>query len=742
MKVILPPDADLNDFEGDLHSYLVQSSLSGLALLNCSFAKYGGSFKEIDALVLLEPAVFVCIEAKGYRDSRWTGNINSQWRANHIRINAAGKSNPHKQANSYSLLIKNILTETDLYHYNPYVIPVVVAPDDADIHITDAVVNHYTRRGSGLYICNLSYLDKFLEQAVATDSKPDLERHIQALGGLHRIAQSLLNISEEQFERLLDPSLDKSLELEEPSSSHLKPIPILEATTESEAELIDAQDVSASQTASVTDTAEEEIKPDTGNLDKTLPDSVLAPDISTALQSLTIEQPAEERTLNKVIDTPTVSPEAVQDIEDDELLQPDSTNPFGHTGELNEFKASIQAAKVQEFNTTSISPKDLEQQKPLKKWVAITTLGILALPSLIFAQWASKTKLDASKITIGTLWKPESQQKLTEYLEDNVAPSNFWSYLQGKRISIVVDGDKTLAYTEAKKRMRDLEWDIAFTTSPILSIFADDLGYDWGFRMFPGSPFYQSGLFVRNGSPIQSIDDVDSQTRIALGGFNSSSSFYYPVYALYGKTIKVETGNRGQKIVDLVRTGKADVGAAAIGDSIREDSDVTVIHVSRDLPSSSVYFSPQLSEADRKSLKALMRSASDAIQNDSNFGEGNKPDYTELRKIVARVEEVTACADFSQNPVRLFCDGDQSIVKISGTVNGVSSTDDAYELSVQEAGKFYRVVLPQALASDLDIGQIIDLQGRSVQITVPSVQDKQSPYRYHIKRETQIQLLN
>ncbi len=57
-------------------------------------------------------------------------------------------------------------------------------------------------------------------------------------------------------------------------------------------------------------------------------------------------------------------------------------------------------------------------------------------------------------------------------------------------------------------------------------------------------PFYQSVFFVKKGSPIRSLKDLKPTTVIALGDFNSASSFYMPSYTLYGKRLIVDLGHR------------------------------------------------------------------------------------------------------------------------------------------------------------------------------------------------------
>lgn len=327
-----------------------------------------------------------------------------------------------------------------------------------------------------------------------------------------------------------------------------------------------------------------------------------------------------------------------------------------------------------------------------------------------------KTKLIQTKLTIGTLWTPESLEGLTEHIEENSVPANYIDFLKGEKIKVRINGDKTLSYTEAQKRIETKTWDIAFANSPILSIFANNQGYSHIAGMFPETINYQGGLFVRKDSLIKSLNDIKPSTRVALGGFNSASSFYMPVYDLYGKTITADTGNRGQDIIDLVRKGKADMGAAAIGDFLRkDDSDFRIIYVSRNIPSSGVYASSNLSELDRENIKKLMLNAPAKVQKQANYGDKPEPDYTEFRKIVKRVEEILICADFSQNPVTLACSG--NIETIRGTINGVSIRGDDSFIKLSANGRIYNISVSLRIIKELfGSDRLTDIQGKLVQL--------------------------
>ncbi|TVQ45676.1 MAG: serine/threonine protein kinase [Gloeocapsa sp. DLM2.Bin57] len=344
-------------------------------------------------------------------------------------------------------------------------------------------------------------------------------------------------------------------------------------------------------------------------------------------------------------------------------------------------------------------------------------LGVKSIPYL------TKPKLSVDTIKIGHLWYPDDYLDLESHLEAELVPANYWDFLKGKKINVIIEGDRSLSYQEARNRIAKRQWDIAFTLSPINSIWAIDHDYTYLAAMFPESTYYEGGLFVRRDSPIQSIDDLGPTTIIALGGLNSASSFYMPAYTLYGKTVSVDTGNRGQDIVNKIKQGEVDAGAAAIGDSIRKDDpDLRIIHVSGAIPGSGVYLSPDLSRRDRQSLTQVMLNASEDIKEQANYGgDSPEPDYTEFRKIMARVDEILICSDFSKNPVNFFCPDNITISEIRAKVNGSSFRNNQYLLKAVGAdNQIYNVTIdPDLFQSIVGSDKLTDIHNKNLVITIP-----------------------
>ena len=307
--------------------------------------------------------------------------------------------------------------------------------------------------------------------------------------------------------------------------------------------------------------------------------------------------------------------------------------------------------------------------------------------------------------------------------------AEFKSYLEkqlgSKASSVIIEGNSSIAYIEAQNRIAKQEWDIVFALSPMNGMRAKDNGYIWAAKMFPNFPsVYQAALFVRANSPIQSVNDIVSSTVIALGDFNSVSSFYMPAYDLYGKSVSVTVGHRGSKIKELVASKQADVGTAVYS-SIKDDPRFRVIHVSREIPGAGVYLSPKLSPADRGQISRLLMNAPEAIKKQANYGRGDEPDYEVFRTVSIRADEVMACADFKRNPVQFFCnEPHQGIVgKVSGFTNETGGII-RFRLE-QEHGKICNVMVPLQTLSGVPDGTSPGvLNGKRINIV--SVQPQES----------------
>lgn len=325
-------------------------------------------------------------------------------------------------------------------------------------------------------------------------------------------------------------------------------------------------------------------------------------------------------------------------------------------------------------------------------------------------------KLQTTTLTIGILSPPKYYQGLADYLKQQF----------GNKIQIVIDGDEKFSYEEARKRMIGKEWDIAFPQSPMLSIAAKNNGYTYAARMFPDSPpYYQATIFTKADSPIKSINDLKPTHTIAMGDFNSASSFYMAAYDLYGKTLKVNMGHKSSKIRELVKTEKADIGAAAYI-AVKDDKDLRIIHLSKQIPGGNVYLSPNLSESDRQTITKVLLNAPADIRKNANYGVGEEHDYSQLIKISRRTEQVLKCAKFPQEnsviSVNFYCPNDKpdspSKSEILGKINGWTKKGEVESFKLLgDNNKVYEVIIQENVFNQIpDAPNPIAIQGQNVKI--------------------------
>jgi ABC-type phosphate/phosphonate transport system substrate-binding protein len=263
--------------------------------------------------------------------------------------------------------------------------------------------------------------------------------------------------------------------------------------------------------------------------------------------------------------------------------------------------------------------------------------------------------LRKTSLIIGYFTSPHQPREMN----DEYNRINFQKYLKeklGEKVNeIIIEQYYNTPYQKMQSLIANKELDIVFSHSPMNSWVAKKNGYIWlGGHNPSTSAYYHSVLFVRADSPIQSIADVKATTRVALGHVGSASSFYVPVYDLYGKRLNVTLVNSHREIQELVRTGKADLGASTEFD-IKKQPQFRIIHQSRAIPIAGVFISPKLSEPERNQIKQILRQAPREITERARYQNIAEPNYDYIGQISVKTEEIIKCANFDENPVQFFC---------------------------------------------------------------------------------------
>lgn len=320
--------------------------------------------------------------------------------------------------------------------------------------------------------------------------------------------------------------------------------------------------------------------------------------------------------------------------------------------------------------------------------------------------------LQAKPLTIGiAIGAPDEDYKpLTAYLQD--------------KLGTFVELDKDTPYEKISDRIARKDWDIAFTRSPIFSIVAEDNRYIGVALMFPDqNAYYRGALYARSDSSIQSIADIKSTTTIALGQSESALTFHMPIYALYGKSLRVGIGYRPREVVEMVKAGIVDVGAGRYA-TVKDDPTLRIIYVSRAIPSAGVYLSPKLLSTDRKRVREVLLYAPSKIKTKARYGAGQIPEYDELKKVIFRTEQILGCPGFSiksfdlKKTVNLFCNGQtrttNAIVGQVREYNVPTAGNIEFKLVTQK-NQTYRVLVSKQILNQIPIN-LVDAVDKSVQL--------------------------
>ncbi|MBW4475167.1 MAG: phosphate/phosphite/phosphonate ABC transporter substrate-binding protein [Stenomitos rutilans HA7619-LM2] len=365
---------------------------------------------------------------------------------------------------------------------------------------------------------------------------------------------------------------------------------------------------------------------------------------------------------------------------------------------------------------------------PMKAWVAVgagvAALGILSY--FLMSKTSSRPVFGDGSLTLGVLvtrGNPEENYVgLANYLKAELSSK------LGSSVQIEISGVKAgenNSLRQAAEQIKSKKWDVAFTVSPLLSVAAIDNQYSFAARMFPDSKYLEAAIFVVQDSPIQSINDLTPDKTIALGEVGNPISFYMPVYDLYGKMLRIDKDNSSKQAIEKVKSGQADAGVGIHALLQRQFPELRIISRSRALPLAGVYLSPNLTQQEESLVKAALLKAPAEMQKGTAYGAGEKIDYTNFIGITKRVDEILGCADWQQNPVKLYCGQapgvrNSSTNGIVGKVNGYKAVDaETIQLTLQgKDGQVYQVILPQSVLKQLsNVASLPDLNFKTVEIT-------------------------
>ena len=350
-------------------------------------------------------------------------------------------------------------------------------------------------------------------------------------------------------------------------------------------------------------------------------------------------------------------------------------------------------------------------------FVALVVTGATAW----LIDYGRSPRLARSSLVIGTPDRRlERYLGLERYLESRLRPSQLWRALRGDKIDVRIEGARS--YPEAVAHLKARRWDVLLGFSPVVSMEALDAGYRPIGRMFPQETVYRSILFTRKGAPLREIKDIHPGTSIALGDFFSATKYYVPMSLLRGRSARITLNLSTAEIAELVRSGKADVGAMAGNPkgfkSLNPSFEILV--ASPPLPASLIALSPELADLDRNRLEQALMAAPDSVRGQSaaNYGPGLPPDYRHFARQVAEGKAFSACLRNLEGFYNLRCPGSDRIEVVEGWIDDAGPVGGRIRVNMTTADqRRVSLIVDRSLLEQSSVFKTLnELRGRSLSV--------------------------
>jgi ABC-type phosphate/phosphonate transport system substrate-binding protein len=395
----------------------------------------------------------------------------------------------------------------------------------------------------------------------------------------------------------------------------------------------------------------------------------------------------------------------------EQLLQAVGCEPYVGISQL---RVSLKYRRRQQIKDIIFGRNHLS----LPFWLA--TLAVI-ISSLWLTKYLVSPKVQRRTIVIGTPDRRlERYKPLQQHLAAQLRPTQIQRALRGERIDVRFEGARS--YSEAVAHLRARRWDVLLGFSPVVSMEAIQVGYRPIGLMFPEDPEYRAILFVRQQSPLRSIDDITGSTRLALGDFFSATKYYVPMSLLRGRRALVTLNLSTAEIVEQVRSGSADVGAMA-GEPrsfVLRNPGMRILASSSNLPQSIVGLSPDLSDLDRDHLRRVLLSAPASVRgaDAANFGPGAAPQYRDFARQVAEGKAFSACLRKREPQLTLECASSDRISAVEGWIDELRTDGDNVRIQLTTAdGQALALLIERGLLEQSAVFQVLnDLRGRFIKV--------------------------
>ena len=263
---------------------------------------------------------------------------------------------------------------------------------------------------------------------------------------------------------------------------------------------------------------------------------------------------------------------------------------------------------------------------------------------------AKETSTKEFELVIGVISYGQEKQAIERF-------ARFRQYLS-RKIGAIIQLEPTFNENMAMERIQHLAWALVFAPSG-LAAFAKA-----NYQYVPIFPLQIDGnsrsiFIVLNGSPIQSLKDLQGQT-VALGLPGSATGYYLPLYNLYGLTLaEILFAPTPKTILQWVAEKQASAGAMSL-----EEFNLYKIEFSgiefrilftdpHHVPPGAVLIAPNIERNRQELIRNFLKEAPLSLIQDVGYvPNGEIPDYQYMISVVNRVKSITA--NLNSKPVRIF----------------------------------------------------------------------------------------
>lgn len=264
----------------------------------------------------------------------------------------------------------------------------------------------------------------------------------------------------------------------------------------------------------------------------------------------------------------------------------------------------------------------------------------------------------SQKLVIGVVAYDERDRSLEEYAE-------LQNYLSTKLKSII-EIEPTYNEVQAREQIAKQRWDLVFASPGLAAIAISQHQYQ---PLLPleGVEQARSVIVANQDSPFETHQDLNGQS-IALGQEGSATSYYLPIYNLYGLTLqKVLFSPTPQTSLKLLETGEVAAAALSLQEFNRyrqnfKPKQFRIINIdSHTIPSGAIVISAKIPPQNSQLIEDALTQAPSHIAASAGFLPNE--DASEYEYLIRVMERVLSISENIKDQPALLYEKKQSVAQ-------------------------------------------------------------------------------